>query len=152
MPAIQTHKERSLTEEVSGQGSHGLGPGSSNLERSHSSSPQGWHTEQGAHFSFTLTGCLVTTREVGGRQERRRQTIKQQEDQALWLKTGPAQVLPLPRHHLEVKEPHLPPASSRPPLNLLLCTAWFLFLFSYIWRDSPLQLLSYAKRGLQKLR
>lgn len=78
--------ERSPTEEEPGQGSYGPGPGSFiNLEMSHGSSPQGWHSEQGAHFSFTLTGCLVTTREVGGgggSQERRRQTIKQQEDQA----------------------------------------------------------------------
>lgn len=44
------------------KGSHGLGPGySTNLERSHGSSPQGWHSEQGVHFSFTLTGWLVTT-------------------------------------------------------------------------------------------
>lgn len=62
MPATQTGKDGSLTEETPGQGSHGLGPDSStNLERSHGSSPQGWHSEQGAHFSFTLTGCLVTT-------------------------------------------------------------------------------------------
>lgn len=57
------------------KGSHGLGPGySTNLERSHGSSPQGWHSEQGVHFSFTLTGWLVTTGEIeggGGRQERR---------------------------------------------------------------------------------
>lgn len=127
MLAIQTHKKSSLTEEVPGQGSHDLGPGSIiSLEKSHGSSPQGWHSEQGAHFSFTLTGCLVTSRDVGGRrrrQKRRSQTTKQQEDQALWLKTGPAQVLPLPRKGPEVKVPHLPPASSHPPLNLLLSTA-----------------------------
>lgn len=52
MPALQTHKDGSLTEEAPGEGSHSLEPGSStDLERSHGSSPQGWPSEQGAHFS-----------------------------------------------------------------------------------------------------
>lgn len=55
MPAIQICKEGSFNE-IPGQGSHGLGPDSStNLERCQGSNPQG------AHFSFTLAGCLVTT-------------------------------------------------------------------------------------------
>lgn len=62
MPATQSGKDGSLAEEALGQGSHSLGPDSStDLERSQGSSPQGWHSEEGAHFSFTLTGCLVTT-------------------------------------------------------------------------------------------
>lgn len=146
MPATQICKHGSLNEETPGQSSHSLGPGSStNLERSQGSSPQG------AHFSFALTGCLVTTREVGGgggRQDRQKDTIKQQEDQALWLKIGPAQVLPLPRQGLVAKMPHLP-ASSRPPLNLLPCTAW---IFPYIPRQIPLSSWCSKQRGLKKLR
>lgn len=80
---------------------------------------------------------------------RKEKTIKQQGDQALWLKTGSAQVLPLPRQGPGVKVLHLPPASSHPPLNLFLCTAWFSFLHPK--RDFSLQRLSQAERGLQKL-
>lgn len=46
---------------------------------------------------------------------RKEKTIKQQRDQALWLKTGSAQVLSLPRQGPGVKILHLSPANSHPP-------------------------------------
>lgn len=78
------------------------------------------------------------------------ETIKQQEDQALWLKTGPAQVLPLPRQGTGVKVPHLPPISSHPPLNLLPCNKTCLVLFPTS-QERFLSPAAVPERGLRKL-
>lgn len=74
----------------------------------------------------------------------------QQEDQALWLKTGPAQVLPLPRQDpgLRCSTCYLPiptPPSEPAP------EGFFPFSPLHLKRDSSVQLLSKAERGLQKL-
>lgn len=82
-------------------------------------------------------------------EEEGRKTSEQQGEQALWLKSGSAQVLPLPRQGPGVKVSHLPPAGSHPPLNLFLYTAWFFFLHPN--RDFSFPLLSQAEKGLQKL-
>ena len=62
-------------------------------------------------------------------------------------------MLPLPRQGSGIEAPHLPPASSQPPLNLLPYTAW-IFL-PYVPRDSSPLLLSQAeqpaKAGVKKV-
>lgn len=73
----------------------------------------GWRSKQGAPFFFTLTGCLVTTGEVegGGRRQQRRRPSSSRRTR-LWLKAGPAQVLPLLRKGPCAKVRQLPPVSS----------------------------------------
>lgn len=68
---------------------------------------------------------------------------KPQENQALWLKTGSTQVLPLPRKSPGAKALHLPPASSHPwqePAPM-----YCLVLLHFKRKSSP-QLLSQAER------
>lgn len=62
------------------------------------------------------------------KEEGRKKTTKQQGDQALWLTTGPTQVLPLHRQGPGVKGLHLLPANSHLPLKLFPCAVWVFFL------------------------